>query len=160
MKITIALLLLLLFIPNYLSAQANPPTAGGEQSDVQSATAAARAACIPDIRTPNCRAATAKGSEARLRQNSPDASISVEGDPHFLCLSHHFRYLLSASFLPVLLEAFGWEVGKLRMNQFSHLKALYWRHAAGIRIHESNVSLNRVVGQAENSTIIMRAVLP
>jgi hypothetical protein len=77
MKITLALLLL--FIPNHLSAQANPAPGSGEQSDVQSATIAASAACNPEMRTPNCRAAQAKAIEARIRQTSPDAKLSVEG---------------------------------------------------------------------------------
>jgi hypothetical protein len=78
MKIVIALLLLV-FVPCSLSGQAKPSTDDGESPDVRLAVIALRKACIPNMRTPDCRAANAKAVEARLRQNSQDVKFSVEG---------------------------------------------------------------------------------
>lgn len=64
-------------IENWIRANHN--TLLSKRSDVQTATIASREACIPDTRTPSCRAANAKAVEARLRQTSPDVRVSVEG---------------------------------------------------------------------------------
>jgi hypothetical protein len=50
-----------------------------KRSDVQTATGASRESCIQDTRTPICRTAHAKAIEARLRQKSPDVTVTVEG---------------------------------------------------------------------------------
>ncbi len=64
-------------IENWIKA--NHDSLLSRRSDVQLTVIAARGVCIPDMRTPDCRAVTAKGVEARLHQNSPDIKVSVEG---------------------------------------------------------------------------------